>query len=89
MYKKIRPAAIDIETLHVPQSPMQTEMKRRSNRGQGLVEYGLIIGLIAIVVITVFIGLKSVVDLGREGSGTLSDEGMGRNQASLSAGLYD
>lgn len=68
---------------------MQKEMKRRSNGGQGMVEYGLIIGLIAIIVITAFIGLRSVVNLGEEGSGTLSKEGMGRNQASLSAGLYD
>lgn len=68
---------------------MRKEMERTSNAGQGMVEYGLIIGLVAIVVITIFIGLRSVVDLGEEGSGTLSREAMGRNQASLSAGIYN
>ena len=68
---------------------MRKQMKRNASAAQGMVEYGLIIGLIAIVIITAFIGLRGVVDLGQASGGTLSEEGMGRNQASLSAGLYD
>ena len=89
MYQKTRFASIDIGSLFVPQSVMRKEMKRNPNGGQGMVEYGLIIGLVAIIVITVFISLRSIVNIGEDGSGTLSEEGIGRNQAALSAGLYN
>lgn len=60
----------------------------RASRGQGMVEYGLIIGLVAILVVTVFVVFNSIVDLGGESGGSLSDEGVGRASASLSAGVY-
>ena len=89
VYQKTRSESIDMKYSLVPQFIMRKEMKWRSNGGQGMVEYGLIIGLIAIIVLTIFVVLRNVVNLGEEGSGTLSEESMERNQASLSAGLYN
>lgn len=53
-----------------------------------MVEYGLILGLMAVLVVTIFSVFTAVVDIGRDSSGTLSDEGMGRGQAMVSGGLY-
>ncbi|MEK8024197.1 MAG: hypothetical protein AAB229_10370 [Candidatus Hydrogenedentota bacterium] len=53
-----------------------------------MVEYGLIVGLIAVLIVTVFVVFNNVVDIGGDSSGTLSDEGIGRHQASLSAGIF-
>lgn len=61
---------------------------RLDGSGQGLVEYGLILGLIAILVVTIFVTFEGVVDIGGDSGGTLSDEGIGRAQASLSGGVY-
>lgn len=63
-------------------------MSRRKSSGQGMVEYGLILGLIAILIVTIFIAFEGVVDIGASSSGTLSDEGLGRASAALSAGVY-
>jgi Flp pilus assembly pilin Flp len=63
-------------------------MIRRQRSGQGLVEYGLILGLIAVLIVTIFVAFEGIVDIGGESSGTLSDEGIGRAGASISAGLY-
>lgn len=60
----------------------------REMSGQGLVEYGLILGLIAILVVTIFVTFEGVVDIGGDSSGSLSNEGIGRAQGSLSSGIY-
>ena len=73
----------------MPQSCMQERVQQAASRAQGMVEYGLILGLIAILVVTIFVTLRGVVDIGNSSGGAMSEEGMGRNQASLSAGLYD
>jgi len=54
--------------------------------GQGMVEYGLIIGLIAIIVIAVFVALGG--PLKNMFSNAVATETMGQNQAALSAGIY-
>jgi len=54
--------------------------------GQGMVEYGLIIGLIAIIVIAVFVALGG--PLRNMFSGAVGTETMGKNQAALSGGIY-
>ena len=54
--------------------------------GQGMVEYGLIIGLIAIIVIAVFVALGG--PLKNMFSNAVGTETMGKNQAELSAGIY-
>jgi len=54
--------------------------------GQGMVEYGLIIGLIAIIVIAVFVALGG--PLKNMFSNAVGTETMGQNQAALSAGIY-
>lgn len=59
---------------------------RASEAGQGMVEYGLIIGLIAIIVIAVFVALGG--PLKQMFQNTVDTETMGKNQAALSAGLY-
>ena len=54
--------------------------------GQGMVEYGLIIGLIAIIVIAVFVALGGPLrQMFEDAVGT---DTMGKNQAALSAGIY-
>lgn len=60
----------------------------KNEAGQGLVEYGLIVGLIAVLIVTVFVVFSNIVDIGQSSSGTLSDQGIGRAQASLSAGVF-
>lgn len=60
----------------------------RPPRGQGMVEYGLIVGLIAVLVVTIFVVFDSVVGIGSDSSGTLSEEGVGRAAATLSSGVY-
>jgi len=55
--------------------------------GQGMVEYGLIIGLIAIIVIAVFVALGGPLkDMFED---AVTSETMGENQAALSAGIYN
>lgn len=63
-------------------------MTRGQRSGQGLVEYGLILGLIAVLIVTIFIAFEGIVDIGADSGGTLSDEGVGRAAAALSAGVY-
>lgn len=60
----------------------------RPKNGQGMVEYGLIIGLIAVLIITSFIMFRRMADTYEEGAGSLSDADVGKRQASLSAGIY-
>lgn len=64
----------------------RSEEKREA--AQGLVEYALILGLMSVLVLTVFVMFNSIADIGRDSSGTLSTEGVGRAKASLSAGVY-
>ncbi|RMH59902.1 MAG: Flp family type IVb pilin [Candidatus Hydrogenedentota bacterium] len=54
--------------------------------GQGMVEYGLIIGLIAIIVIAVFVALGGPLKTMFQDA--VSTDTMGKNQAALSAGIY-
>ena len=54
--------------------------------GQGMVEYGLIIGLIAIIVIAVFVALGG--PLREMFEDAVCTDTMGKNQAALSAGIY-
>jgi Flp pilus assembly pilin Flp len=63
-------------------------MSHRRGSGQGLVEYGLILGLIAVLIVTIFVAFEGIVDIGADSSGTLSNEGIGRAAAALSAGVY-
>ncbi len=60
---------------------------RKTQSGQGLVEYGLILGLISVLVIAVFLSLggqfRSLITAQVAGTET-----MGQNQAALSAGIY-
>lgn len=59
---------------------------RADESGQGMVEYGLIIGLIAIIVIAVFVALGGPLrSMFQDAVGT---ETMGQNQAALSGGIY-
>lgn len=53
-----------------------------------MVEYGLILGLIAVLVVTIFVVFEGMTDIGSDGGGTLSDESMGKYSASISAGMY-
>lgn len=57
-------------------------------RGQGMVEYGLILGLMAVMVVTMFMMFNHMVGIGEDAEGTLSNEARGRYQASLSSSLY-
>lgn len=59
---------------------------RADESGQGMVEYGLIIGLIAIIVIAVFVALGG--PLRQMFQGAVGTQTMGQNQAALSAGVY-
>ena len=56
--------------------------------GQGLVEYGLILGLISILIVTMFVMFNEVSTSGGIAASTLSQEAMGKHGASVSAGLY-
>lgn len=59
---------------------------RRNQSGQGMTEYGLIIGLIATVVLAGFLGLSpSIKNIYYD---ALHPEPMGQGQASLSAAIY-
>lgn len=59
---------------------------KNDETGQGMVEYGLIIGLIAIIVIAVFVALGGPL---RDMFGTsVGPDTMGSHQATLSAGIY-
>ena len=59
---------------------------RAEESGQGMVEYGLIIGLIAIIVIAVFVALGGPLRSMFEDA--VSTDTLGKNQAALSAGIY-
>lgn len=65
-------------------------MKRdhRAVRGQGMVEYGLILGLMAVMVVTMFMMFNHMAGLGEDAEGALSVEARGRYQASVSSSLY-
>lgn len=57
-----------------------------SERGQGMVEYGLIVGLIAIIVIAVFVALgPQITDMFQQ---TVDEQSVGEGQASISAAIY-
>ena len=62
---------------------------RRREEGQGMVEYGLMIGLISILVLTVFVvlGTDMVSQTGII-SKAIGDEAMGEGHSVLSAALY-
>jgi len=58
----------------------------KDERGQGMVEYGLIIGLIAIIVIAVFVALgPQIKDMF---SNAVSDEKTDENKAALSMAIF-
>lgn len=59
---------------------------KSGRKGQGMVEYGLIIGLIAIIVIAVFVALGG--PLKNMFAGSVNSQTMGGHQATLSAGVY-
>lgn len=58
----------------------------RDEEGQGMVEYGLIIGLIAIIVIAVFVALGG--PLKNMFANAASSETLGEGQAALSQAIY-
>ncbi|MBL4889650.1 MAG: Flp family type IVb pilin [Candidatus Lindowbacteria bacterium] len=62
------------------------KMLRADQEGQGMVEYGLIIGLIAIIVIAVFVALGG--PLREMFANAVSDTTVGETQAELSSGIY-
>lgn len=62
--------------------------RRLGDLGQGMVEYGLILGLIVVLIVAIFVAFEGVVDIGGDASGSLSDQGVGRAQATLSGGVY-
>lgn len=62
------------------------EIVRDSESGQGMVEYGLIIGLIAIIVIAVFVALGG--PLANMFKNAVSASEVGEGQAALSAATY-
>jgi len=55
--------------------------------GQGMVEYGLIVGLIAIIVIAVFVALGPQIN--NMFSNVVDEESVGEGQASLSSAVYE
>ena len=58
----------------------------KDERGQGMVEYGLIIGLIAIIVIAVFVALGPQIK--NMFQNAVSGQETANNQAALSATIY-
>lgn len=62
------------------------EIVREDESGQGMVEYGLIIGLIAIIVIAVFVALGG--PLANMFKNAVSSSEVGEGQAALSAATY-
>lgn len=58
----------------------------KDERGQGMVEYGLIIGLIAIIVIAVFVALGPQIK--NMFSNAVSGQETDNNKAALSATIY-
>lgn len=55
--------------------------------GQGMVEYGLIVGLIAIIVIAVFVALGPQISNMFEN--TVDEESVGEGQDAISSEIYD
>lgn len=63
-----------------------TEFSPSSESGQGMVEYGLIVGLIAIIVIAVFVALgPQITNMFQQ---TVDEQSVGEGQASISAAIY-
>lgn len=58
----------------------------QDERGQGMVEYGLIIGLIAIIVIAVFVALGPQIS--NMFKNTVSGQQMNDNRAAISEQIY-
>lgn len=54
--------------------------------GQGMVEYGLIVGLIAIIVIAVFVALGPQIR--NMFSETVDEQSVGEGQSALSSAIY-
>lgn len=62
------------------------QLSPSSERGQGMVEYGLIVGLIAIIVIAVFVALgPQITEMFQQ---TVDEQSVGEGQASISAAIY-
>lgn len=62
------------------------EFSPSSESGQGMVEYGLIVGLIAIIVIAVFVALgPQITEMFQQ---TVDEQSVGEGQASISAAIY-
>ena len=62
------------------------ELTATDESGQGMVEYGLIVGLIAIIVIAVFVALgPQIRNMFQQ---TVDEESVGEGQAALSAEIY-
>ena len=57
-----------------------------NDSGQGMVEYGLIIGLIAVIVVAVFLLLGGQIK--SFFTGTVDTETLGKGQSSLSEEMY-
>ncbi|MFB6346377.1 MAG: Flp family type IVb pilin [bacterium] len=55
--------------------------------GQGMVEYGLIVGLIAIIVIAVFVALGPQIR--NMFSNTVDQQSVGEGQSALSSAIYE
>lgn len=58
----------------------------KDESGQGMVEYGLIVGLIAIIVIAVFVALGP--QLSNMFQRTVNENQVGEGQAAISAAIY-
>ncbi|MEW5691800.1 MAG: Flp family type IVb pilin [Candidatus Hydrogenedentota bacterium] len=58
----------------------------RDEAGQGMVEYGLIVGLIAIIVIAVFVALGPQIS--NMFKRTVNENNVGEGQGALSAAIY-
>lgn len=71
------------------ESGEEKRVKRINEAGQGMVEYGLIIALVALLVIAIFVVLGEGIT-GQSGvvTGTMSEEAIGQRGAALSAVLY-
>ena len=59
----------------------------KDESGQGMVEYGLIIGLIAVIVVAVFVALGPQIK--KMFSSTVDSETIGKGQAALSEEMYE
>jgi len=62
------------------------EALQHDEEGQGMVEYGLIVGLIAIIVIAVFVALGPQIN--SMFTSVVDQNSVGEGQASLSTSVY-